>query len=479
MIVLTGSLERTSAMTFPGKASIVGLRDFMIFRPTNPRGLNPPLHKLKPGLNCIIRPNEIQAAGTMVQAVAAVFDNLFNPEGLMVSTVQASERLEATGSSMDTMMIELLGMKVTSKVKFQKYWFPNNKFVLWNEKIGTRSKEIDAAIQEGKELGDALVRRQIRRFARVETLIDIKNVGTLNKKLEYILELLTDESKTGLIKLQGDMGIGKRTILEHLNNNKSIVQQIQYLLLLDDVKVDIDVYTTGIPRNTNGSKLVITTNFKHLSFGHNPIGCVEIGRLKPAEAWKLFCNIAKPKKDLMIPASKIVKWCDCHFFLIRIVAENLKLEPYEEPSGSKIPRDCLFDRWAALGFLGDDMVENRNRIGSATLNCLIRKVILNECAYKQYVIMARVFRRVTTRILQEDKEFNRLFGKEAHVKLFNDIHWISLANREIENLPTKATCPKLTTLFSRKKNPKLLDIPNSFLNGMEELRVLDLQESNQ
>ncbi|GJS46256.1 hypothetical protein Tco_0596377 [Tanacetum coccineum] len=128
----------------------------------------------------------------------------------MVSTVQASERLEATGSSMDTMMIELHGMKVTSEVKFWKYWFPNNKFVHWNEKvqilrnIGTRSKEIDAAIKEGKELGDALV--------------------------------------------------------------------------------DIDVYAIGIPRNTNGSKIVITTNFKHLSFGDNLIDCVEIveiGRLKP------------------------------------------------------------------------------------------------------------------------------------------------------------------------------------------------------
>ncbi|GKC12424.1 putative P-loop containing nucleoside triphosphate hydrolase [Tanacetum coccineum] len=574
-------------------------------------------------LNCIMGPNDIQAAGTMVQAAAAVFDSLFNLGGIMVSTVQASENLEATGSSMDTMMIELRGMKATTEAKFRKYWFPNNKFVLWNDKvadirqrvdlltkdyanlksinfinrskltsqIGTRSKEIDAAIKEGKELGDALVRREIRRFVRVETLIDIKNVGTLNKKLEYILELLNDESKTGLIKLQGEMGTGKRTILEHLNNNKPIVQKMfdiviyvrtsdiiknddgsrtvtgiqhiiadrlglniqgnkdvndvadkirtelnntKYLLLLDDIKVDIDVYATGIPRNTNGSKIVIATNFKHLSFGDIPISCVGIGRLKPDEAWKLFCNIAKPKKDLMSPASKIVKWCDCHFFLIRIVAENLKLEPCEEVnwngclerlrmaptkedkfhkalenflgfsyslldkkqkrcflfcalypkhdiSGSKIPRDCLFDCWAALGFLGDDTVENRNRIGPATLNCLIRKAILNECADKQYVIMARVFRRAAMRILQEEKEFNCLFGKEAPGKLLNDectnIHWISLADCKIENLPTKVTCPKLTTLFLQK-NPKLQNIPDSFFNdSMKELRVLDLQNT--
>ncbi|PWA91235.1 NB-ARC domains-containing protein [Artemisia annua] len=567
-------------------------------------------------------PNEIQAAGTMVQAAAAVLDNLFNLGGIMVSTVQASERLEDTGSSMDTMMIELKGMKATTEVKFRKYWFPNNKFVLWKKKvadikervdllekdysnlksinfihrsklttqIGTRSKEIDAAIKEGKELGDALVRREIRRFVRVEALTDIKNVGTLNKKLEYILELLEDERKTELIKLQGEMGTGKRTILEHLNNDKSIVQQkfdiviyvrtsdinknddgsrtvvgiqhiiagrlglniqgnkdvnvvadqirtelhdAKYLLLLDDVKVDIEIYATGIPRNTNGSKIVITTNFKHLSFGDNPIGCVEIGRLEPGEDWKLFYNIVKPKKNLMIPARKIVKWCDCHFFLIRIVAENLRLEPYEEVnwngclerlrmaptkedkfykalenflgfsysrldknqkrcflfcalypkhdiSGSKIPRDCLFDCWAALGFLGDDTVENRNRIGPATLNSLIRKAILNECADKQYVIMARVFRRAAMRILQEEKEFNCLFGKEAPGKLLNDqctdIHWISLADCKIENLPTKATCPKLTTLFLQK-NPELLNIPDSFVNGIGELTVLDLHDT--
>ena len=64
----------------------------------------------------------------------------------------------------------------------------------------------------------------------------------------------------------------------------------KYLLLLDDVKDDLDIHQIGIPYCTNGSKIVLTTRWNHVgsSLVNN---MVKVTYLNLKESWTIFHDV--------------------------------------------------------------------------------------------------------------------------------------------------------------------------------------------
>ncbi|KAL8264922.1 hypothetical protein R6Q59_023052 [Mikania micrantha] len=577
--------------------------------------------------------SSIQAGAGTVQAVASAVDTALNLGNLTLRAVEASTSLQNSHSCMEAKMVELRAIIGDVKNKFQTYWFPRKKFDLWLSAAETIDREagelttkvleiketsdihfysrlnliplvdakgtkIDQVIKEGKELEDALVKRETRRIVKLATPISIAKISSLNEILEQLIEYLKDQS-INTIRLHGAAGTGKKVLIQHLNNHEVIANNMfdivlgnnmfdvvlwlpasdyengdksysreasiqliiarrlgleiggikdvnviaskihaelddaKYLLLLDDVKANIDLETIGIPRNTKGSKIVFTTNLPYVC-PFRPFFNIKIGRLSEGDSWQMFEDILIHENDTIqqheigIIALKVVKWCDGLFSLIKIVAENFKskrspqswsdglqmlrrsakkgdiymqalenflhfsfggLEENQKlcflftllyPEGNKIPIDCLFDCWTTHKFVEYGVLEKSSVTGQDIMEHLLAMALLNEGSNKQYVTIDRVFRAAAMKILKEHDQFKCLVAQEALEKLQNnhceDIHWISLANGGIDVLPTEAYCPKLTTLLLQN-NSKLKTISSSFFDHMNELLVLDLYKT--
>ncbi|XP_035843117.1 disease resistance protein SUMM2-like [Helianthus annuus] len=473
--------------------------------------------------------------------------------------------------------IELQVMELKDKFsEFDQTW-GIHPYAALTEEINVMCTEIDEVLREGKKMEDDLVKPETRRIVELATPISIANVSPLNEKLEQLLEYLKDQSYD-TIRVHGVAGTGKRVLIQHVNNHEAIankmfdivlwlpasdyenhdndysrevrVQHIiarrlgldlgditdvnvlaskirgeldgaKYMLLLDDLKSNIELETIGIPRNKNGSKVVFTTYLRHV-FPFGPLTRstqffnIEIKKLSEADSWQMFEDILINENDTIQQheigtiARKVVKWCDGLFSLIYIVAQNFKskrspqnwsdglqmlrrpakmgdiykkaLESFlnfsygglEEnqklcflftvlyPEGSKIPIDCLFDCWTTHKFLVHGAPES------------------SRCSNKQYVTIDKVFRTAAMELLQERNQYKYLVAEEALEKLKNDnckdTHWISLSGSEIDDLPDEVDCPELTTLFLQK-NSKPETISSSFFKKMKDLIILDLYKT--
>ncbi|KAJ0452141.1 putative P-loop containing nucleoside triphosphate hydrolase, leucine-rich repeat domain superfamily [Helianthus annuus] len=315
------------------------------------------------------------------------------------------------------------------------------------------------------------------------------------------------------------------------NKIRAELDGAKYLLLLDDVKVNINLEKIGIPPNTQGSKIVYTTNFGVYPFGIPPDHesfTLTMKRLSDGDSWQIFEDIVSKEnvlllqRDIKAIARQVVDCCDGLMSIIIIVADNFKLRdcleswsnglemlkrpPMKEdipmealkkflnfsygslteneqiyflfcvlyPEDHKIPIDCLFDCWAANNLL------QKGVPGKQILGRLLKMALLNECSNKQYVTVDNVYRKAAMKILREHGHLKCLVAPEANTKLqkddCKDIHWISLANSGIDGLPTEVDCPNLTTLFLQN-NSKLKAISSSFFRNIGKLLVLDLYKT--
>ncbi|KAK2988433.1 hypothetical protein RJ640_000942 [Escallonia rubra] len=215
----------------------------------------------------------------------------------------------------------------------------------------------------------------------------IKEFPALQHPLERILDLLTKPNITG-IRILGPVGIGKTTVMQHLNDNEQVAKMFQiiiwvkvstegskenlstehlqqtivrrlkldmgginrvedvaerikvelegkrYLLLLDDVKGNLVLSRIGIPQNIDCSKIVLTTRLGHicsLMVDQN----VKVGKLSHYEAWNMFQNVLNCPNLSDNPNIKrlmhlVVKWCDGLPLMIRMTASAFKQRDTEE-----------------------------------------------------------------------------------------------------------------------------------------------------
>ncbi|CAL5329838.1 unnamed protein product [Camellia sinensis] len=256
---------------------------------------------------------------------------------------------------------------------------------------------------------------------------DIKKIETLQKSLEQILDLLKGNKVKG-IRIHGPLGIGKTTIMLNLNNHEQvakmfdiviwlkvskegskenlsrkclqldIVQRLQlkmgdtsnadevsqrilmelkdknYLLLLDDVEDDINLYEIRIPYSNNRSKIVLTTRLHHVCSSMVKKE-IKVTYLSIDEAWKMFQDVLGSPKLVENPEIGPLAWLVCREcgglpLLIEKVANTFKLknDTYLWSEGLNSWRmwpekECqgIREMYKLLKFCYDDLDEDRQK----------------------------------------------------------------------------------------------------------------------
>ncbi|XVF49870.1 hypothetical protein PTKIN_Ptkin04bG0050700 [Pterospermum kingtungense] len=318
-----------------------------------------------------------------------------------------------------------------------------------------------------------------------------------------------------------------RTISEELSNKK-------YLLLLDEVMDPIELEDIGIPDNKNGSKVVLTTEFRHVcSSMANRL--IEVRKLSPNEAWKMFQQMVSDVVDLpdIEPVAQLVaKECDRLPLLIKTVAGAFKVKDsvpewrkglkdlrkwpeieipgltelhsflkfcYDQlkddqkrkcflygalyPAESKIYTDYLVECWAAEGLIGGSNERRRFQDvrdeGFDTLKYLTNVSLLEKSERMIYVQMNNCIRQVALYISSQDPDCNFLTGEsENSPDCLEENDWqqakrISMIDKKLTELPDSPKCSMLLSLLLQR-NLNLTEIPESFFENMKTLLLLDL-----
>ncbi|KAK3028351.1 hypothetical protein RJ639_039809 [Escallonia herrerae] len=454
------------------------------------------------------------------------------------------------------------------------------------KKMKTKYREAHNLLDGANRLEVFLVQKEPECVVK-ENAPDIKAFPALQGPLERILDLLTKPNITG-IGILGPVGIGKTTVMQNLNNNEKVAEMFQiviwvkvstedskenlstedlqqtivrrlkldmgginrvedvaerikvelegkrYLLLLDDVKKNLDLRGIGIPQNMNGSKIVLTTMLPHICFSMVDQD-VKVEKLSPNEAWNMFQNVLNRPNLSDNPNIRrlmhlVVKWCDGLPLMIRMTASAFKQRDTEEswsdgyknlkksfqqpgddavkemykllsfcfeyldndcqkncfyysalyPEDSNIYIDRLFDCWAAENLLGSDDDGEYMRVnGRNVLERLKSVSLVVEGKHGKYVKLHKVIRQVALDNLLASTEHEYLvkaseaLRKPPDVENWGKKKWISLVDNKLETLPDLPDCSSLSTLFLQK-NSTLKIIPPKFFEKMEKLLVLDL-----
>ncbi|KAK2989402.1 hypothetical protein RJ640_002232 [Escallonia rubra] len=450
-----------------------------------------------------------------------------------------------------------------------------------SEKMKEKALEIIPLLNEGSQFGSRfesmLVDKQPEHVVKMAPP-DIKNFPALQRPLEQILDLLTKDRVKG-IRVHGALGTGKTTMMQNLNDHSQVSEAFEiviwlkvstegnkgnistpelqraiarrlilhiegsnhvdevaerirdslkdkkYLLLLDDVRQDLDLHQIGIPES-QGSKIVLTTTMGHVC-NSMVQEVIKVGKFSEDEALNMFQYVLNfpnlsdnPHIERFL--RKVVQLYDFHPLRIKLAATAFKLRgPGKEwwkegfkdlikwsrkgdhpmkkmydllqdscdnlndaqkncflygtlyPEGTDIYEDCLLDCWSAQDFIGgDDDVDE-------ILRHLKMVSLLEEGALKRHVRMEKWMREAALFILSTNVGCKYLVKtSEALQEPPLLAHWkdkegISLADNDLNRLPDRPDCLVLWTLFLQR-NPNLIQIPASFFEGMEKLRVLNL-----
>ncbi|KAK2988432.1 hypothetical protein RJ640_000941 [Escallonia rubra] len=455
-----------------------------------------------------------------------------------------------------------------------------------------KTKYIEARdlLDRAKRLEVFLVEKEPECVVKVEAP-DIEAFPALQGPLERILDLLTRRGITG-IRILGAVGIGKTTVMQNLNNNEKVAEMFQiviwvkvstedskenlstedlqqtivrrlkldmgginrvedvadrirvelegkrYLLLLDDVKRDLDLRGIGIPQNENGSKIVLTTRLGHIRPSIMDQD-VKVEKLSPDETWNMFQNVLNrpnlsDNPNMMSHMHRVVKWCDGLPLMIRMTASAFKQRDTEEswsdgyknlkksfqqpgddavkemykslsfcceylvdyqkncfyysalyPEDSNIYIDRLLDCWAAENLLGsDDDGEYMRVTGRNVLDHLISVSLVEESKPLEgkppkYVKLHKVIRQVALdNMLASTEQEYLVKASEALQKPPDVENWGKMKWISLvdNKLETLPDLPDCSSLSTLflQKNSTLKIIPPKFFEKMENLLVLDL-----
>ncbi|KAK2986472.1 hypothetical protein RJ640_000226 [Escallonia rubra] len=342
------------------------------------------------------------------------------------------------------------------QIKKSKYWSFSSRSKL-SDKMKEKASAVIRLLEEERLFRSILVDREPERVVKM-TPPDIKDFPTLQRPLEQILVWLKEDGVKG-IRVDGALGTGITTIMRNLNNHSQVfetfgvviwlkvstggnrgnisTQELQqaiarrlmirdingvdevakairdslkdkkYLLLLDDVRQDLNMDDIGIPE-TQGSKIVLTTTMGH--FCNSMVEkVIKVGKFSADEALKLFqyfLNFPNLRDNPHIERylRKVVQVYDFHSLRIKLAATAFKVRgPGEEwwregysnlikwsrkgdhpmkkmfellrdscdnlnddqkdcflygtlyPEGTDTYEDCLLDCWSAQDFLGSNV----------------------------------------------------------------------------------------------------------------------------
>ncbi|KAK9077034.1 hypothetical protein SSX86_005369 [Deinandra increscens subsp. villosa] len=460
-----------------------------------------------------------------------------------------------------------------------------------SKQLASMCLEIGELVNEGNQLGDTLVHKVAERVVKV-TAPDISYLPTLQGVLDRILQDLPNEDLKA-IRVIGMLGAGKTTILQNLNNHEKVASMyerviwvtvsgeennkenlsiemlqnviaerlivdtedatdvykvsrcinkeltgVKYLLLLDDVKSELDLETIGIPEGAKGSKIVMTTKYRHVRIPS--CSSIEVKKLSQTESWNMFHrllflpNDVKNRPQLERMAHKAVSLCGGHPLMIKMAARIFKSIENHEPSeiswsdglqtlrrwpqkgnnepmkdllkfccdhldhehkpcflysalypeDTEISTEALLECWEAENFLKS--TEDAKIGGRNILRHLQNVILLEKGASGQYVTMHKLIRAAALNLLSEDRKDKCLVKtSELLEKLEGDIPkrqcvdlWTDKEWISLANnsLDNLPDAPRSTKLSTLfvQKYSKQKKIPDSFFQHMPGLLVLDL-----
>ncbi|KAK8499931.1 hypothetical protein V6N12_042766 [Hibiscus sabdariffa] len=452
----------------------------------------------------------------------------------------------------------------------------------YSGKLEKMCEEIQKLVEEGKVLGDILVDKPIEPVLKVNAP-EIKAFPSLQRPLEQVLEMLRNEKLKG-IGIWGPLGVGKTTIMKNLNNHEQVAKMFdiviwanvdgersegklqediswrlklktedilypedvartiseelkgkKYLLLLDEVMDSIELEDIGIPDNKNGSKVVFTTEFRHVCSSMAD-RLIEVRKLSQNEAWMMFQQMVSEVIDLpdIEPIARLVaKECARLPLLIKTIAGAFKskdsvsewrkglkdLQKWPEieipgltelhsflkfcydqlkddqkrkcflygalyPAESKIYTDYLLECWAAEGLVGgtkERRFQDARDEGYDTLKHLTNVSLLEKGERMIYVSMNNSIRQVALYISSQDPDCKFFTGmSEDSPDCLEENDWqqskrIAMIDKklQLQDLPNSPNCSMLLSLLLQR-NYTLTEIPQSFFEKMKTLLVLDL-----
>lgn len=296
-------------------------------------------------------------------------------------------------------------------------------------------------------------------------------------------------------------------------------QKKKVLIILDDLWGQLNLEKVGIPRD-KGIMLLFASRSRHvLSNVMNSDKIFHVKRLADVEVWKLFAKIAGNIKDvpnMKVMAQEVLTRCTGLPILLERLAIALKnsdpshfedmLEQLKRSKDvhsnlelsykhlendelrslfliialfgkSRIPIQYLLQITMGLGLFGgvNTIKKARDRL-NALLHSLQASSLLLEDNEDEHIEIHDMFREVAVTIASRDwhalvmnNEYNPdEWSKEKLMKS----RVMSLLNIEVGELPAELNCPELKMfLFCAKSETS--KVPDSFFEGMRELKVLD------
>ncbi|XP_034707047.1 probable disease resistance protein At4g27220 [Vitis riparia] len=308
------------------------------------------------------------------------------------------------------------------------------------------------------------------------------------------------------------------------------------LIILDDIWAKLDLEKRGIPSpdHHKGCKLVLTSRNEHIL--SNEMDTQKDFRVQPLqedETWILFKNTAGSieNPELQPIAVDVAKECAGLPLAIVTVATTLKGEKsvsiwedarlqlksqtstnvtglttnvysslklsYEHLKGVEVKSFFLLcglisqndiHIWDLLKygvglrlFQGTNTLEEaKNRIDTLVDNLKSSNLLL-ETGHNAVVRMHDLVRSTARKIASDQHHVFTLQNTAVRVEGWPKIDelqkvtWVSLHDCDIHELPEGLVCPKLELFECSLKTNSAVQIPNTFFEGMKQLKVLDLR----
>ncbi|XP_031117876.1 disease resistance protein At4g27190-like isoform X2 [Ipomoea triloba] len=292
--------------------------------------------------------------------------------------------------------------------------------------------------------------------------------------------------------------VSKESMGSHLYNR---LKGQRFLLILDDIWEGINLDVVGIPNEHSGSKIILTTRDFNVCQQMLTNIDFQVGRLHPEEAWNLFRETVEEEvvdDDQIKPiAEAIVEECDGLPLAIIMVGASLRkkrkvglwecaLHALKKSEPSRIrgveekvykPLKWSYDSLQAEGLV--DEHQNFEQLQNEVLrivHCLKDCCLLEEGQLANHVKMHDVVRDVGVWIAKSLEEGCKSINKTG-ISGTRVMKRVLFMESSIEFLPNSNTqCPEASTLVLQG-NWRLLEVPNSFLQGFQMLRILDLSDT--
>ncbi|CAH8326593.1 unnamed protein product [Eruca vesicaria subsp. sativa] len=378
------------------------------------------------------------------------------------------------------------------------------------------------------------------------TLLEKINQKLLEKKDEFavvIFVVVTQNLQVENIQNEIGMRLGicdeawkTNTQEEKTSRIYHVLAKRRFVMLLDDIWEKVDLKKIGIPfpSRENGSKVVFTTRSKDVCGGMESDHDLEVKKLDPENAWKLFrpkikgntlnnpeiyqlarqvcekceglplalnvigetmsykTSVREWKSaitDLVTNAGQYPKVEDKVLKILKFSYDDLKDDTIKQcfqycalfPEDEEIDNDRLVDFWIYEGFIdeGGDREEAIDEgykiIGELVRACLLIPVDTLE-KVKMHDVVRKMALWVASKCGEETENCIVMAGtglqEMPKVKNWNAVTRMSLAKNDIWNVSIPPKCPNLTTLLLTDN--WLGGIPGEFFLSMPKLVILDL-----